>query len=731
MNAAKNLFRARPVGLFVSCLSLMLPASVLAQAGESFALVANEENTRDMTVSLVSDTLRDDRIDENGLYDPVVFAGSIIRAPGLAVTKEFAINMVNHDSGILDVQHTLLSSAPMSARTLIAFDTLKQELQEHCWDASDAPQLQAKLRLYIIPPYGPDKHNRLFGVTPSTHFPPTVDIDPPPASMPVAVYMQQEPWVEGNGQNSFFTATTDPAHLLDVVRVGVAGPNTVWDGVEVPAVNVCLNRQPGRVVQGREGRQAELCYDADPNWAPWVEWDVTAAVRKWMAQGFDPATYHGFSLYQSPADTAKDQIRLSPEEPARSRTRAVLSFASSSAKADCAAVGGLFGGPSQSEVIFGNSFCQSAEPGDTQKMQLLPGREPVDIPRILDMKERPEWRPQLVITATGPSRSCTARAALLPERPDLKAGGVSPVTMQFTPVKAGDTLEVKGVSFTASPGITVQRLSAGCQGAKLANKQACTEQLAARAETVGAGSITMTVRYKLDDPNQPEQTLTKTQEITVSEDYDGTPDEIENMGPGQDANQDGVPDRQQSHVNTAQHKRGGWISVATERGKMISDIEFPDVSVDVKEAAVDFQRGFIGFKIKGVGKGQSARVQIIAQTPYEKHDSFWGYGPTPDNFTPHIFKFENRGFVGSKPQDGRFEFLFHDGALGDVDGVQNGEIVVLGGIGRAVGDTDKEFRLTDATVASADGLLALLLGGMLAGGGCLRLRARARKEDEA
>lgn len=695
------------------CASLPVCLSALADNGRGFTIVATEETVKDMSVNLVADTLRDDRIGEDGEYIPVRFAERDIYPPTMAITKEEAIDLVNHDSGILDIQHTLLRNPTAASRILIHFETLKDELEKNCWTAQDAPKLRAKLRLFVIPPYGPGKQNRWYGVSPTTHFVPQVGLDPPPARVPIAVFEQQKPWSEGNGQNSFFTATYDDAHLLDVTTVGVSKSGTSWEGLPMEDVDLCLNRQPGVMAIGDNGNKAELCYDADPNWSPWMEWDVTAAVQKWLTNGFDPATTHGFSLYQYPGVMTDDQIRFAPEEPGKARTRAVVSFASSSGKADCPGVGGLFGGPSQAEIIFGNAKCQTSDPNDLEPRVLKPGDKPTPIPRILEMKTHPEWAPQLVIEAEGPARTCSGKIQYLPERPDVSTQGAAELKIAFGPLRSEDAIKVQSVAVRASPGLTVQVLDNGCkQGSVVPGGKTCIERLAVAGSTPGEGKVAVKVDYLLNGETAPVRTVIKQQAVTISQDFDGTADAIEDMAPNNgDANQDQVPDRAQSHVNSVQDPRGGWLSVATRRGLLIEKLEFPDLVVDTKQRAVQFNRGFIGFTVKGVPKGESAVVQISSANAFEEFDSFWGYGPTPKDFNLHWFPYKNHGSYGSKVVDGKLEMILYDGALGDTDGIANGEIVVRCGAALAVGAAKKMPRITDATVASSGGFLWLLLGG--------------------
>ena len=361
----------------------------VARAGAGFTLVATEQNTRDMSVNLGTDALRGE----------VEFSGRKIQAPTSVAGRDALIPLLNHDDGVLDVQHTFFINAALSSRTLIHFQTLKDELKEHCWSKGEVAELRAKLRLYVIPPYAPATHYRLWGIAPTVYTPTTLDIDPPPASVPIGVFRQLEPWVEGPGQNSFFTATYAEDALLDVKRVGVATSGT-WHGAPVEEVDVCLNREPGLEAVSWEDERIPLCYDDSPDFEPWVEWDVSEAVRFWLEHGFDPSVDHGFALYQYPGESADDQARINTPVVGWGRSRAVVSFASSSAEADCPGAGGEWGGPGGADLIYSNTLCMSPTEGDLEPGDLL------GAPRFITPLVRRDWAPQLVIEGDNDEASC-------------------------------------------------------------------------------------------------------------------------------------------------------------------------------------------------------------------------------------------------------------------------------------------------------------------------------------
>ena len=649
-----------------------------AQAGDNFVLIANEKNTRDMSVNL----------GVNALRGPTVFANHEIKPPISLLDRTELSGLFNHDTGVLDVQHTLNIPAPLSSRILLQFQTLKDQLAANCWTADQASNLRATLRLYVIPPYGPTKHNRLLGISPTVHLPPEVGLNPPPASVPIGVFRQVEPWVEGSGQNDFFTATYGPEYLLDVKRVGVAGPNTVWLGQKVEPVDVCLNRQPGLQAIGDEGQRAILCFDDDPNWQPWVEWDVTAAVRLWIEQGFDPVHYHGFSLYQYPGETAEDQIRISPETAGQGRSRPVISFASSSAEADCPAAGGEWGGRGNLDLVYGNQICMSTVDND-----LEPGA-PFESPRFITPVHRPEWAPQLVIEAITPDAGCNL-AASIPTDLDTQLGATleSEVVLR---VSSPSTVSIDSTSFTGAPFEIGEIICSACP---LHSGDNYVVPFRFDASSLGEFVGTLVVGFHLPGEEVNLRSLDVPVTITVSEDCDGISDAVENLAAANgDGNGDGVFDRAQGHVASFRTLSGEISTIVADVGVCVKNAHQPILTPNETMQNLDFPFGFIGFELREVREGATAPVTITF--PEKKASAFYGFGRRNSDSPAEWYPFGFDSSTASAHFDGnRATLLLTDGASGDHDLLNNGVIVFTGGAAVPRFD-DGAVGLTDATIGA-------------------------------
>lgn len=207
------------------------------------------------------------------------------------------------------------------------------------------------------------------------------------------------------------------------------------------------------------------------------------------------------------------------------------------------------------------------------------------------------------------------------------------------------------------------------------------------------------------DPTQPVQpgNLMKlnTVSASISGDSDGdgvsdtTEDGISGTTPG-DGNADGTPDSQQAHVTSLQGSSGQYITVeitevngtpvvpgvappARLDSVYVLASSFPLATKSVTGlTGYNFVHGFAGFNILGATVSDTvttARVQIIlpaGQAP----DTYFKYGRTPANTTPHWYKFTFDGQTGADFSGGNRVMLdFVDGARGDSGiGIQDGAI---------------------------------------------------------
>ncbi|MCG8554364.1 MAG: hypothetical protein MJD61_03615 [Proteobacteria bacterium] len=679
----------------------MLPRP--AHAGESFTLVATERNTRDMSVNLAADALRGDTF----------FGGRKVQAPSLAVGRDELAALLNHDDGVLDVQHTFFVRAALSARTLIHFQTLEDELRKHCWTKENASKLRARLRLYVVPPYGPRTHHRLWGTAPTVYTPATLDIDPPPASVPIAVFRQIDPWIEGPGQNSFFTATYGEQYLLDVKRVGVRTRGT-WHGVAVEPVDVCLNREPGLEARSWQGEQLALCHAPPERFDPWVEWDVTEAVRFWLERDFAPEIDHGFSLYQYPGEIASDQVRINAPEIGLGRSRAVVTFASSSAAADCPGAGGEWGGPGGVDLVYGNTRCMRAVGGEVR------GAGGADSPQIVKPRVRREWAPQLVVESSDPSGACHLAASSWTSLDTLRGERVSSeLILSNRSVRQRIAIErvriAEGQAFRlredGCSGTVLDESSAMQDGHAAAPEAApdCSVRIDMLSDRLGPKQAMLEVSYRLAGATgQAERRFKLTG--TVSEDRDGVPDAVEDAAAHNgDGNGDGVPDRRQDHVASFQNRGREVVTVAALPGTRLTSVGERRLAPPAALANVEFTHGFVGFRLSGLARGDAAAISVAL--PDEGLVDFYSFGPLENGGQARWYSASFDGKRGARMEGRYVKLVIEDGQLGDADFTVNGEIAIVGGAGKP-----RAQPLTQTTNAAV-GLLCSVADAGRAGGG--------------
>ena len=168
------------------------------------------------------------------------------------------------------------------------------------------------------------------------------------------------------------------------------------------------------------------------------------------------------------------------------------------------------------------------------------------------------------------------------------------------------------------------------------------------------------------------------------EDDDGVLNSIEEGAPNDgDGNADGVADAEQSHVVSFPNAFDSrYVTLEAPRLIRITDTRtFPrpprDIPPPPPEAA--FPIGLLEFRLSGVIRGRAAAVTLYLPETVV-FNSYWKYGPTPDQAEPHWYPFDYDGETGARfLETGEIVLRFIDGARGDDDLLSNGEIVDLGG----------------------------------------------------
>ncbi len=194
--------------------------------------------------------------------------------------------------------------------------------------------------------------------------------------------------------------------------------------------------------------------------------------------------------------------------------------------------------------------------------------------------------------------------------------------------------------------------------------------------------------------NQAGPTPTPTQTPVgggADSDGDGVADSIEDQGPnGGDSNQDGVPDKFQPNVVSVPNANdGGFLTLIVPPGNVLAGVHAVDPStLPDPPPGESFPFGLIGFEnladmpsakaVAGVEVGGGATVEIMLPSGTQI-DSYYKYGRTASDPTPHWYEFLFDGETGAVLTPGKVTLYFKDGARGDDDLLMNGVIKDPGG----------------------------------------------------
>lgn len=164
----------------------------------------------------------------------------------------------------------------------------------------------------------------------------------------------------------------------------------------------------------------------------------------------------------------------------------------------------------------------------------------------------------------------------------------------------------------------------------------------------------------------------------VDDDADGPSTETENAHPNNgDGNGDGTPDSLQSHVASLPNPDSGLYATlaASDPSLVLRNVHFTaNPSPADTPADIDFNQGFLDFEVANVPNGGSAIVTLLLENS-QGVSTFYRYGPTPANTSPHWYRFLYSGTTGAEILPDRIVFHLMDGQRGDDDLTANGTIV--------------------------------------------------------
>ncbi len=130
--------------------------------------------------------------------------------------------------------------------------------------------------------------------------------------------------------------------------------------------------------------------------------------------------------------------------------------------------------------------------------------------------------------------------------------------------------------------------------------------------------------------------------LTPPTDSDGVSDTVEAAAPNSgDGNNDGVQDNQQANVTSLPSSAPGaeYLTLASPSTTTLDSVQsIANPSPSTVPPGVDFPIGHLNFEVSGVTVGGATTVTLYVPSD-SNVNTYYKYGPTPDNATPHWYQF--------------------------------------------------------------------------------------------
>ena len=183
--------------------------------------------------------------------------------------------------------------------------------------------------------------------------------------------------------------------------------------------------------------------------------------------------------------------------------------------------------------------------------------------------------------------------------------------------------------------------------------------------------------------------------------------------PCYDGNNDGIADYEQDNVFSGSSYDGqSWVSLAVDDPATIGDVSANETPAD-SPSYLDFSYGLFAFTIRDIEPGGAVTVSMYLPEGVEP-DTYYKYGPTPDDSTDHWYEFlyDPATETGAVIDGNVITLYFVDGEFGDDDcNATNGSIFDPGGpafisggdtgsdTAGSTGSDDRDIRCFIATAA--------------------------------
>ena len=174
--------------------------------------------------------------------------------------------------------------------------------------------------------------------------------------------------------------------------------------------------------------------------------------------------------------------------------------------------------------------------------------------------------------------------------------------------------------------------------------------------------------------------------MDANDDDDGVPDGEEQgpdrNNPNYDGNGDGIADYLQDNVASFHtYNNQNYVTMESPAGTSMSNCKAEDNPAKSNAPSnVEFSFGFFGFSIENVDFG-GASTATLHSPAGQTFNTYYKYGPTPDNPVNHWYEFLFDGQTGAEMDGNIITLHFVDGLRGDDDLTANGTISDTGGPG--------------------------------------------------
>jgi len=236
----------------------------------------------------------------------------------------------------------------------------------------------------------------------------------------------------------------------------------------------------------------------------------------------------------------------------------------------------------------------------------------------------------------------------------------------------------------------------------LATNESCYIELLYSPLSEGSQTATIII-----ESNDPDESLFEIPVFAVSlGESDGVNAAVENAAPNNgDGNNDGVQDSQQSYIASLPDIGGTYLTYISDVSQQFTDVRIVDQGVftENKNGAV-LSAGVHEFVVDNVASDGIVKIGLLMPAGVNL-SSYYIFGPTLENPTPHWYTFDFNGETGASflgvakfpsPTGGVIErnvvlLTLKNGGRGDSTVAQDNKLIVRGGVSYSYNDTSSGF----------------------------------------